>query len=50
VIALIAGLPAPVVGVRVSGDGWMIHGEIRVVGMAGEDEARAWITEGLPAA
>ena len=27
--------------------GWMIPGEIRVVGMDGEDEARAWITEGL---
>ena len=29
--------------------GWMIHGEIRVVATAAEDEARAWITEGLPA-
>ena len=27
--------------------GWMIHGEIRVLGTDGEDEARAWITEGL---
>ena len=30
--------------------GWMIHGEIRVVATAAEDEARAWITEGLPTA
>ena len=46
-IELIAGLPAPVV---LAGFGWMIHGEIRVVGTAAEDEARAWITEGLPTA
>jgi hypothetical protein len=30
--------------------GWMIHGEIRVVGTEREDEARAWVTEGLPPA
>jgi hypothetical protein len=30
--------------------GWMMPGEIRVFGLDGEDEARAWITEGLPAA
>jgi len=30
--------------------GWMLPGEIRVFGLDGEDEARAWITEGLPAA
>jgi hypothetical protein len=30
--------------------GWMIRGEIRVVGTEREDEARAWVTEGLPPA
>jgi hypothetical protein len=29
--------------------GWMMPGEIKVVGMSGEGEARAWITEGLAA-
>jgi hypothetical protein len=28
---------------------WMMPGEIRVLGMDREDEARAWIAEGLPA-
>ena len=31
----------------VSAFAWMIHGEVRVVGMDGLDEATAWVTEGL---
>jgi hypothetical protein len=34
----------------VAGFGWMMPGEIKVVGTDREDEARAWVAEGLPAA